>query len=267
MRKISICNRCSVHVLISVAWFLLPAPASAALITNIFTGTVVANAVDGFSPATTNDFADPLNLFPQGPFGGGNLIGQQFTLTTAVDTSPITGIGNSNFFANGIGYNYSGVSPLTVNLTINGNTFAFDGQTGPFPVYTGLNGTGSIFGNEFQEQAFYWGLGGQYAGFLLGLTAKNSITMPVDFTIPLPTMTSSDFTLNESHFSRLRRAEIGVHHHIAGAYLLRHAQESSWREDNRRVSNGDQVSRITTLALKRGKLVDFTGYWQRHIAE
>jgi hypothetical protein len=71
----------------------------------------------------------------------------------------------------------------------------------------------------------------------------------------------------EEYFSRLRRAEIGIHHHIAGAYLLRYAQESSWREDNRRVSNGDQVSRVTALAMKRGKSVDFTGYWQRHIAE
>jgi len=69
-----------------------------------------------------------------------------------------------------------------------------------------------------------------------------------------------------SRFSRLRRAEIGIHHHIAGAYLLRYAQESSWREDNRRVSNGDQVNRITGLALKRGKSVDFTGYWKRHIS-
>ena len=34
----------------------------------------------------------------------------------------------------------------------------------------------------------------------------------------------------EEYFSRLRRAEIGIHHHIAGAYLLRYAQESSWRE-------------------------------------
>jgi hypothetical protein len=70
----------------------------------------------------------------------------------------------------------------------------------------------------------------------------------------------------EEYFSRLR-AEIGIHHHIAGAYLLRYAQESSWREDNRRVSNGDQVSRIAALAMKRGKSVDFTGYWQRHIAD
>jgi transposase-like protein len=69
----------------------------------------------------------------------------------------------------------------------------------------------------------------------------------------------------EEYFSRLRRAEIGIHHHIAGAYLLRYAQESSWREDNRRVSNGDQVSRVAALAMKRGKSVDFTGYWQRHI--
>ena len=34
----------------------------------------------------------------------------------------------------------------------------------------------------------------------------------------------------EEYFSRLRRAEIGIHHHIAEAYLLRYAQESSWRE-------------------------------------
>jgi hypothetical protein len=38
-------------------------------------------------------------------------------------------------------------------------------------------------------------------------------------------------------------------------------------EDNRRVSNGDQVSRVAALAMKRGKSVDFTGYWQRHIAD
>jgi hypothetical protein len=64
----------------------------------------------------------------------------------------------------------------------------------------------------------------------------------------------------EEYFSRWRRAEIGIHHHIAGAYLLRYAQESSWREDNRRVLNGDQVSRVAALAMKRGKSVDFTGY-------
>jgi hypothetical protein len=58
-----------------------------------------------------------------------------------------------------------------------------------------------------------------------------------------------------------------AHHHIAGAYLLRYAQEASWREDNRRMSNGEQVNRLAGLATKRGKSVDFTGYWQRHVAE
>ena len=42
----------------------------------------------------------------------------------------------------------------------------------------------------------------------------------------------------ESFFSRLRRAEIGIHHHIAGPYLNAYATEMAWREDNRRVSNG-----------------------------
>ena len=71
----------------------------------------------------------------------------------------------------------------------------------------------------------------------------------------------------EEYFSRMRRGEIGIHHHIAGPYLLRYAQESSWREDNRRVSNGDQVRRVADLAMKRSRSVDFTGYWQRHLVE
>ena len=68
----------------------------------------------------------------------------------------------------------------------------------------------------------------------------------------------------EEYFSRLRRAEIGHHHHIAGAYLLRYAQEASWREDNRRVSNGEQTRTVAALAMRRGPSVDFSGYWQRH---
>ena len=71
----------------------------------------------------------------------------------------------------------------------------------------------------------------------------------------------------EEYFSRLRRGEIGHHHHIAGTYLLRYAQESAWREDNRRIANGEQVSRIATLAMKHRPSVDFCGYWQRHHAE
>jgi transposase-like protein len=70
----------------------------------------------------------------------------------------------------------------------------------------------------------------------------------------------------EEYFSRLRRAEIGHHHHIAGVYLLRYAQEAAWREDNRRNTNGEQVQRLAGNALKRKPSVDFTGYWQRRKA-
>jgi transposase-like protein len=69
----------------------------------------------------------------------------------------------------------------------------------------------------------------------------------------------------EEFFSRMRRAEIGHHHHIAGQYLLRYAQEASWREDNRRVGNGEQAERVVGLALKHKPSVDFGGYWQRHV--
>jgi transposase-like protein len=70
----------------------------------------------------------------------------------------------------------------------------------------------------------------------------------------------------ESFFSRLRRAEMGHHHHVAGPYLVRYAQESAWREDKRRVSNGDQVQMTVSLALASRPSVDFCGYWQRHKA-
>jgi hypothetical protein len=46
---------------------------------------------------------------------------------------------------------------------------------------------------------------------------------------------------------------------------LRYAQEASWRQDNRRVSNGKQVNRLAGLALKTKPSVDFGGYWQQHV--
>jgi hypothetical protein len=69
----------------------------------------------------------------------------------------------------------------------------------------------------------------------------------------------------ESYFSRLRRSELGHHHHIAGPYLLRYAQEMAWREDRRRVSNGEQVHGVVGLAMRCRPSVDFCwcGYWQR----
>jgi transposase-like protein len=70
----------------------------------------------------------------------------------------------------------------------------------------------------------------------------------------------------ESFFSRMRRGEIGHHHHVAGPYLLRFAQEAAWREDHRREANGAQVDRIIALSMRHKPSVDFCGYWQRHHA-
>jgi transposase-like protein len=70
----------------------------------------------------------------------------------------------------------------------------------------------------------------------------------------------------ESFFSRMRRAEIGHHHHLAGPYLIRFAQEASWREDHRKDPNGVQVDRVVALAMRNKPSVDFCGYWQRTAA-
>jgi hypothetical protein len=70
----------------------------------------------------------------------------------------------------------------------------------------------------------------------------------------------------EEYFSRLRRGEIGHHHHISGPYLIRYAQEAAFREDARRVANGEQVERVAGLAMANKPSVDFSGYWQRHRA-
>lgn len=67
----------------------------------------------------------------------------------------------------------------------------------------------------------------------------------------------------ESYFSRLRRAEVGVHHHISGRYLSAYANEMAWREDNRRTSNGAQFQRVTVDALALAKSRAWCGYWQR----
>src|SRR5579863_1967120 len=70
----------------------------------------------------------------------------------------------------------------------------------------------------------------------------------------------------EGFFSRMRRGEIGHHHHVAGPYLVRFAQEAAWREDHKREANGTQVDRIVALAMANKPSVDFCGYWQRNRA-
>lgn len=67
----------------------------------------------------------------------------------------------------------------------------------------------------------------------------------------------------ESYFSRLRRMEIGTHHHIAGPYIGAYASEASWREDNRRVDNGAQAAMVTRATMIAPVSRTWKGYWQR----
>jgi transposase-like protein len=69
----------------------------------------------------------------------------------------------------------------------------------------------------------------------------------------------------ESFFSRLRRAEIGTHHHIAGPYLAAYAGEMTWREDNRRTSNGELYLKAANAAAKHPVSKQWKGYWQRRL--
>jgi transposase-like protein len=70
----------------------------------------------------------------------------------------------------------------------------------------------------------------------------------------------------ESFFSRLRRAELGVHHRIAGRLLGQYANEMAWREDHRRTSNGDQFTTIAALAITHPVSREWSRYWQRNQA-
>jgi len=67
----------------------------------------------------------------------------------------------------------------------------------------------------------------------------------------------------ESFFSRLRRAEIGTHHKIAGPYLNAYAREIAWRENNRRISNGEQYGMIVAATMAHPVSRQWAGYWQR----
>ena len=67
----------------------------------------------------------------------------------------------------------------------------------------------------------------------------------------------------ESYFSRLRRAELGQHHHVSGKYLAAYACEMAWREDGRRMPNGALHQAATSAALAHPVSRQWKGYWQR----
>ena len=71
----------------------------------------------------------------------------------------------------------------------------------------------------------------------------------------------------ESFFSRLRRAEIGIHHHIRQRYLSSYASEMAWRENHRRESNGAQYLMTVHAAAHHPVSQQWKGYWQRALTD
>ena len=69
----------------------------------------------------------------------------------------------------------------------------------------------------------------------------------------------------ESFHSRMRRAEQGIHHHLSG-HTQAYTDEMTWREDFRRLSNGEQFLTITAAALHHPVSRTWKGYWQRRKA-
>lgn len=70
----------------------------------------------------------------------------------------------------------------------------------------------------------------------------------------------------ESYFSRFKRSQFGIHHRVAGKHLQAYASEIAWREDQRRVSNGEQWLAITKGATHYPISREWKGYWQRRKA-
>lgn len=65
----------------------------------------------------------------------------------------------------------------------------------------------------------------------------------------------------ESYNSRLRRAEVGTHHRIAGRYSGAYAAEMAWREANRRRSAKDLFLTMLEAACRHPPVKSWLGYW------
>lgn len=71
----------------------------------------------------------------------------------------------------------------------------------------------------------------------------------------------------ESFFSRMRRAEIGVYHHIAGSHLSGYAGELAWKEDHRRSGLKSKLEIALSLVLVHPVSRFWKGYWQRAVTK
>lgn len=68
--------------------------------------------------------------------------------------------------------------------------------------------------------------------------------------------------LAESYFSRFRRMQYGQTHKFGNLYLASYANEAAYREDTRRLPNGEIFMDITKKCAQTRTNRDWCGYWQ-----
>lgn len=68
--------------------------------------------------------------------------------------------------------------------------------------------------------------------------------------------------LAESYFSRFRRMQYGQVHKFGNLYLANYANEAAYREDTRRMPNGDIFQDIVKKCARTRTHHDWCGYWQ-----
>ncbi|XHN43509.1 hypothetical protein O1Q79_01566 [Lonepinella sp. MS14434] len=68
--------------------------------------------------------------------------------------------------------------------------------------------------------------------------------------------------LAESFFARFRKLQKGIHHKLSNKYMMLYANETAWREDNRRKSEQEKFDDLLLRSLTTKPLKDFIGYWQ-----
>ncbi len=56
---------------------------------------------------------------------------------------------------------------------------------------------------------------------------------------------------------------MGQHHHVSPQYLYQFANEAAWKEDHRRLSNGELSYKKLALAMAHPVSRVWAGYWQR----
>ena len=75
-------------------------------------------------------------------------------------------------------------------------------------------------------------------------------------------MTELLTTLLSLTFSRFRRMQYGQMHKFGNLYLANYANEAAYREDTRRMANGEIFKDILTKCAKTRTNRDWFGYWQ-----